>query len=230
MQYEYQNKEISNLNTATLLQKIREADISKEISQMAQSDLQPIVALLGGFLVYKERVSISTLLAIGISIIGVVMVGWGDLGQSSESVIMGDILSFLSVLAVVGYLLIGQNRVKRISHWIYSFCAFFFASLALALYNLITGVPTIGYDTHEWGVFLLLAIFLTIAHVIYNFLMNYVNTATISMSILGEPIGATILAVILFLRRTYYRLLDFRRFLCRIRYIFIFKKAKEFNC
>ncbi|MCM2534776.1 DMT family transporter [Neobacillus pocheonensis] len=159
--------------------------------------LQPIVALLGGFLIYKERTSISTLMSIGISIIGVVMVGWGDFGLSSKSVIIGDILSFLSVLAIVGYLLIGQNKVKKISHWIYSFCVFFFAALTLTIYNLSAGIPIGGYDTREWGIFLLLAIFPTFAHVIYNFLLNYVNTTTISMSILGEPVGATILAVIL---------------------------------
>ncbi|MDQ1002790.1 drug/metabolite transporter (DMT)-like permease [Neobacillus niacini] len=103
--------------------------------------LQPIVALLGGFLIYKERTSISTLMAIGISIIGVVMVGWGDFGLSNKSVIIGDVLSFLSVLSVVGYLLIGQNNVKKISHWIYSFCVFLFAGLSLN-----------GYSD-GWGVF-----------------------------------------------------------------------------
>jgi drug/metabolite transporter (DMT)-like permease len=82
--------------------------------------LQPIVALLGGFIFYNERVSVSILVTIGISIVGVFMVGWGDFGLSSQYVIFGDILSFLSVIAIVGYLLIGQNKVKKISHWVYS--------------------------------------------------------------------------------------------------------------
>ncbi|QCR33432.1 DMT family transporter [Lysinibacillus sp. SGAir0095] len=159
--------------------------------------LQPIIALIGGYFLFKERTNVLTLLTIGISMIGVVMVGWGDFALNSKSVIIGDILSFLSVIAVVGYLLIGQNNVKKISHWIYSFCVFFFAAISLAIYNLLAGIPIGGYDTREWGIFLLLAIFPTIAHVIYNYLLNYVNTTTVSMSILGEPIGATILAIIL---------------------------------
>lgn len=159
--------------------------------------LQPIISLLGGFLFYREKTTISSLIAISISIIGVVMIGWGDLGLSSKSMIIGDLLSFLSVLAIVIYLLIGQNNVKKISHWVYSFCVFFFAGFTLTLYNLFTNIPMFGYETREWGIFLLLAIFPTIAHVIYNFLLNYVNTTTISMSILGEPVGATILAVFL---------------------------------
>ncbi|KAB2335120.1 DMT family transporter [Bacillus mesophilum] len=159
--------------------------------------LQPIVALLGGYIMYKEKTGKSTLLAIGISIIGVIMVGWGDFGLENRSVIIGDILSFLSVLAVVGYLLIGQNNVKRISHWIYSFCVFLFAAITLNIYNLSAGIPIGNYEPREWGIFLLLAIFPTIAHVIYNYLLSYVNTTTVSMSILGEPVGATILAVII---------------------------------
>lgn len=159
--------------------------------------LQPIIALIGGFLLYKERTNVLALVTIGISMIGVVMVGWGDFGLNSKSVIIGDLLSFLSVLAVVGYLLIGQNNVKKISHWIYSFCVFFFAAITLAVYNIFMGIPIVGYEAKEWGIFLLLAIFPTIAHVIYNYLLNYVNTTTVSMSILGEPIGATILAIIL---------------------------------
>lgn len=156
--------------------------------------LQPILALLGGFLIYKERTHISTILAIGISIIGVVIVGWGDFGHRNISVITGDVLSFLSVIAIVGYLLIGQNNVKRISHWVYSFCVFLFAAISLNIYNLLSDLPIINYDSKEWGIFILLAIFPTIAHVIYNFLLNTVNTTFISMSILGEPIGATLLA------------------------------------
>lgn len=158
--------------------------------------LQPIVALVGGMFVYKERTTKSALMTMGIAVIGAVMVGWGDFGLSKNAII-GDILSFLSVIVVVGYLLIGQNVVKKVSHWIYSFCVFGFAAIALIVYNVTTGVALGGYDAKEWGIFVLLAIVPTISHVINNWLMNYVNATTISMSILGEPVGATILAALI---------------------------------
>ncbi|MEW9670037.1 DMT family transporter [Ammoniphilus sp. 3BR4] len=158
--------------------------------------LQPIVALVGGFFLFGERTTVSALITMGTAVTGAVMVGWGDFGLSKEAII-GDILSFLSVIAVVGYLLIGQSIVKKVSHWIYSFCVFIFASLVLTVYNIAAGVALGGYDAQEWGIFLLLAIVPTIAHVIHNWLLNYVNATTISMSILGEPVGATILAALL---------------------------------
>lgn len=158
--------------------------------------LQPIVALVGGFFLFKERTTASALITMGIAVVGAIMVGWGDFGLSKEA-ILGDILSFLSVIAVVGYLMIGQSTVKKVSHWIYSFCVFFFASIVLTVYNVVAGAALGGYDAREWGIFLLLAVVPTIAHVIHNWLLNYVNATTISMSILGEPVGATALAAIL---------------------------------
>jgi drug/metabolite transporter (DMT)-like permease len=158
--------------------------------------LQPIVSLVGGFFLFKERTSLSALMTMGIAIIGAMMIGWGDFGLSQDA-IMGDLLSFFSVIAVVGYLLIGQSIVKKISHWLYSFCVFFSASIILTIYNVSTGVSLSGYPAKEWGIFLLLATVPTVSHVINNWLLKYVNATTISMSILGEPVGATILAVIL---------------------------------
>src|SRR3954452_25508583 len=135
-------------------------------------------------------------MTMGIAIIGAMMIGWGDFGLS-HGAIMGDILSFLSVISVVGYLLIGQTTVKKVSHWLYSFCVFLSAAIVLTIYNLSAGVEVTGYPAKEWGIFLLLASVPTVSHVINNWLLNYVNATTISMSILGEPVGATILAVIL---------------------------------
>ena len=156
--------------------------------------LQPLIALLGGYLFFKEKTNVQTLGVIGLSIIGVSIVAWGDFTSRHEGAILGDLLSLLSVVAVVAYLLIGQRNVRQISHWIYSFTVFLFAGIHLTIYNLITDVPIFGYESREWGIFLLLAIFPTLAHVIFNYLLNFVNSATISISVLGEPVGATILA------------------------------------
>ncbi len=158
--------------------------------------LQPLVSLVGGFLLFKEKTTKSALATMGIAIIGAFMIGHGDFKLSGQA-ILGDLLSFFSVVAVVGYLLIGQQAVRKVSHWIYSFCVFMFASFFLLAYNIGTSTAMTGYSSREWGIFLLLSIVPTIAHLINNWLLNYVNATTISMSILGEPVGSTLLAVLL---------------------------------
>ncbi|PEB52864.1 EamA family transporter [Bacillus pseudomycoides] len=158
--------------------------------------LQPIISLIGGFFLFKERTTYSAVVTMGIAILGVMCIGWGDLGLSEQAII-GDILSFLSVIAVVGYLFIGQTTVKKVSHWIYSFTVFAFAGIFIAIYNVVMSVPFTGYSTWDWWIFILLAMVPTASHMINNWLLNYVNATTISMSILGEPVGASILAFFL---------------------------------
>ena len=76
--------------------------------------LQPIVALIGGYFIFNERTNRTTLLTLAIAIIGIVMVSWDDFDLQQPSALLGNFLSFLSVLAVVGYLLIGQSNVRGI--------------------------------------------------------------------------------------------------------------------
>lgn len=158
--------------------------------------LQPAIALVGGMIFFKENLDIRTVAAMGIAFVGVVIVGGGSLGSGNEA-LLGNILSFLAVVSVVLYLMIGQRNVKSINHWVYSFLVFLAAGIVVAVFNLIGGIAFIGYSTNDWLVFLMLAIFPTGAHIIFNLLLNYVNTTTVSMSTLGEPVGASILAIIL---------------------------------
>lgn len=158
--------------------------------------LQPAIALVGGLIFFKEKIDIRTVAAMGIAFAGVVVVGGGSFGGGSGA-LLGNILSFLAVVSVVLYLMIGQRNVKSINHWVYSFLVFLVAGITVAIFNLIGGIAFTGYSGNDWTVFLMLAIFPTGAHIIFNLLLNYVNTTTVSMSTLGEPIGASILAVIL---------------------------------
>lgn len=158
--------------------------------------LQPGIALILGMLFFKERTTKTVLLALSIAFIGVVIVGSGGNGESLNA-LYGNVLSFVSVISVVIYLMIGQRNVRSINHWVYSFCVFLVAGLSMLILNVWTQTPLIGYSESDWLVFLLLAIFPTGAHIIFNLLLNYVNSTTVSMSTLGEPIGASLLAVII---------------------------------
>ncbi|MBY7141521.1 DMT family transporter [Virgibacillus sp. NKC19-3] len=156
---------------------------------------QPVIALFGGFIFFKEKIHIRTLITIGIAFIGVVIVGGGNVNLG-QGVLLGNILSLLAVFSVVFYLFIGQKNVKYVNHWIYSFLVFLIAGLTLLVYNVIGNIPVTGYTANDWGVFLLLALFPSAAHIIFNLLLNYVNTTTVSMATLGEPVGASILAMV----------------------------------
>ncbi|KKK35915.1 multidrug transporter [Salinicoccus sediminis] len=159
--------------------------------------LQPIVAMIAAYLIYKERVTRAVIISVFISFSGVLIISWGDFSFTDMSAFSGNILSFLSVVAVVCYFMIGQRSVRNLKHWVYSFIVFTFAGLFLLVFNLITQEELMSYPPREWLLFLMLAIFPTIAHVIFNALLDEVSPATISMSMLLEPVGASLLAYLL---------------------------------
>lgn len=155
--------------------------------------MQPAVALIGGLIFFKEKVNMRLFAAMFIAMIGIVIVSGGNVELGRDG-LYGNFLSFLSVISVVCCLLIGQRNVRSISHWIYSFLVFFIAGLSMLIFNVINQLPLAAYSAHDWLIFVLLAVFPSAAHIIFNMLLKYVNTTTVSMSVLGEPVGASILA------------------------------------
>ncbi|NQX64584.1 DMT family transporter [Paenibacillus alba] len=163
-------------------------------SSTAILTLEPICVLLGAFLLYGQKTSRAALMAMCVAIVGAVCIGWGDF-QFSGNALKGDLLSLVGTLAVALHMLLGKSLREHISAFVYSFFVFLFAGLVLAITNLFTGVSFFAYAPKEWGVFLLLAIVPTVfGHYVFNWLLKYMNASSVSMTVLGEPLGASLLA------------------------------------
>lgn len=159
--------------------------------------LQPIFVMGIAYLALRERTARQALVGAVIAIAGSVCIGWGDLAISGAA-LWGDFLSLLGTFVVAGYLVIGQHLRGAMSSMVYSLLVYLFAVLVLLLYCLWQGYALIGYPSDEWWLFVLLAVVPTVfGHTLFNWLLKYVNATTISMAILGEPIGATLLAWVL---------------------------------
>ena len=129
-----------------------------------------------------------------ISFIGVVIVSWGDFKITDLTAMIGNILSLLSVISIVCYLMIERMQCSN-SHIGFIASSYSSSQAFLLIYNIITHTTLVNYSMKEWLLFISLAIFPTIAHVIFNYLLNIINPTTISMSMLLEPVGASILAI-----------------------------------
>jgi len=159
--------------------------------------LEPVFIMLGVYFLYKERTAVSAILGLSIAIGGVVFIGWGDIGISSDN-LKGDLLSVGGTVAVAVHMLIGQKLVVRMPSYLYSLIVFLSAAGVFAIYNLFMGISFFNYPANEWGIFLLLAVVPTVfGHILFNWLLQYVSATTVSMNILGEPVGASILAYLL---------------------------------
>ncbi|MEK3904894.1 MULTISPECIES: DMT family transporter [unclassified Paenibacillus] len=159
--------------------------------------LEPLFIMLGAYILYKERNSVFAILGMAIAIFGVTFIGWGDIGLSAEN-LKGDMLSVGGTVAVAAHMLLGQKLVARMPSYLYSLIVFIAAAIVFAVYNLVTGTPFFDYPAREWGIFVLLAVVPTVfGHILFNWLLQYTSATTVSMNILGEPVGASILAFLL---------------------------------
>lgn len=159
--------------------------------------LEPVFIMLGAYIFYKEKTAAAAMLGMAVAIGGVVLIGWGDIGISADN-LKGDLLSIGGTAAVAVHLLVGQKLVIRMPSYLYSLIVFVAAAVVFAVYNLLMGISFFHYPSKEWGIFILLAVVPTVfGHILFNWLLQYVSATTVSMNILGEPVGASILAFLL---------------------------------
>lgn len=156
--------------------------------------LQPLFAFAGAYIFFKERLKWQAVLGGVIAILGSLVISWGDF-RISGMALVGDILALLGAIMATGYLLFGQNVRKRLSLLTYTFIVYGIATFTLLFYDLLLQYPLYPYPTNDWILFLLMAIFPTLlGHSIFNWAIKWISVSVITMSILIEPIGASILA------------------------------------
>ncbi|WP_225446278.1 DMT family transporter [Paenibacillus rhizovicinus] len=160
--------------------------------------LEPVFVMIGAFFLFKDRPGKLAVIGMLVALIGAISIGSGDIGLSQRA-FFGDALSFLGALAVAVNMLIAKQIMRRVSSYLYSFIVFGVTAACFAVYNVVRGIPMTGYPAKEWLVFVLLAIVPTVfGHMIFNWLLKYVKPTTISMTVLAEPVGASLLGMLLF--------------------------------
>lgn len=156
--------------------------------------LHPIIVAVFSHFILKEKISLPTLVGILIAIVGVVIISVGDHSQGSN-VLLGDLLALGGAVMISGYLLVGRKLRQEFSTLNYTFWVYGIASLVLLLLALAFKAPLYPYSLNVYFIFLLLAVIPTLmGHSVFNWALDKVPVALVSLMFLGEPVGATILA------------------------------------
>lgn len=159
--------------------------------------LEPLMVMLGSYWLFRTKANSMMLWGMGIAIAGSVVIGAGDF-RLSGTALYGDALSFFGTVAVAIHMLIGKKLRESMDAFPYNFWVFALAASFLAVYNVVQGNAFTGYESREWGIFLLLAIVPTLfGHYLFNWLLKYMNATAVSMSVLGEPVISSLLAWVL---------------------------------
>jgi len=157
----------------------------------------PIFVGLAMRYLLKERVSRFQALGIAAAMAGSVIVSYGDL-QLSGRALLGDALALTGALAASTYILLGRAVRRKLSTLAYVWPCYGLAAVLLLGFCLATGQPLLGYSANTYLFFALLAIGPQIlGHSSFNWALAHFSPIFITLAILGEPVGASILALII---------------------------------
>lgn len=132
--------------------------------------------------------------AIALALVGAGLIGFGDWTGGAQS-LTGALLALAGAVTLAVYHVIGRGLRDAIPLNAYVLGVWSTATLTLGLLALSLGVPLVGYTPRTFALLLALALVPTLAgHGLVNWSLRALPAPTVGLFLLGEPVGATILA------------------------------------
>ena len=159
----------------------------------------PLFVGIGAALFLDEPPTRQTWMGIALAITGAGGIAFADFdGFAGSDVLLGDGLAFAGAALVAGYLLIGRIARARLPVSRYAAGVYGVAAAVLLVASLATGSPLSGYTAATWLAIAGLVVGpQLLGHTIFNSLLVAVPPTVIAVVVLAEPVGSTILAMLL---------------------------------
>ena len=170
------------------------------------------VALLSP-LVLRERVGRITFIGLALALTGGAVVGLSDSCQwlagrvscpplrtfFGGTAFLGDFLALFGAWMAAGYMLVGRKLRAKMDLIPYIFVVYGMSAIVLVGIMLGMGKSPFGYPPLVYLWFILLALVPQLfGHSIFNWVLKYLPASFVSVTLLGEPVGSTILAYFIF--------------------------------
>ncbi|MDX1511412.1 MAG: DMT family transporter, partial [Nitriliruptorales bacterium] len=159
--------------------------------------MSPIFVALGARRWLGEQVTTRTWAGMAVALAGAVAIGLADgidvdLGARA---LVGDLLALAGAVAVAGYLLVGRAARQSVPLAWYASRTYGVAAATLLVACLVSGTPLWGFEAMGWlAIAGIVAGPQLLGHTVLNGLLDRVRPTTISIAVLAEPVGATLLA------------------------------------
>ncbi|MEJ2185080.1 MAG: DMT family transporter [Gemmatimonadota bacterium] len=174
---------------------IASISLTSVASSVVLVNTQPIIVALLSVMFLSERPTRLEAVGIVVAVVGAAVIGWGDFNRGAAP-FLGDTLALAGAVFVSGYYVIGRRLRQRLDLWVYIGVVYGIAALTLLVaVALHPSVHMTGYATQDWLVFLALAAGpMMLGHTGVNYALRYMPAYVANLALLGEPVGATLLA------------------------------------
>lgn len=160
----------------------------------------PVWVAVLSWIWFKEKPTRATFLGIAIAMIGGILIGFDNTSQEGTNPLLGNGLAIVGAWAASFYLLLGREAQRQgLSVKSYIAIAYTVAAIVLLPLPLLFSTSYFGYPSLTYLYILLLAIFpQLIGHTSFNWAMRHLPATIVTLIILLEPVGSTILAIAFF--------------------------------
>jgi len=157
----------------------------------------PLFVALATPLVLRERVPWVLALSVILAMAGSAIIGMAD-AHAIGGALTGDLLALNGALMASVYMLVGRRLRRKLSLLAYIWPVYGLAAVVLLVGCALAGQPLAGYSPRVYGLLVLLALGPQIVgHSSANWALRYLSPTFVTVAILGEPLGATVLALLL---------------------------------
>jgi drug/metabolite transporter (DMT)-like permease len=159
--------------------------------------VHPAVVAAIAWALFGERLAAWRLAGLALSLAGSAVIAGGDL-RLGGTALGGDLLALGGAVVFTGYLLIGRRLRQRLRSFSYSLAVYAVCTAVLAALALISGEGLAPGGPRDLLLYVALAVVPTLGgHSVYNWALRYLRAAIVSVSFLGEPVLAALLAWLL---------------------------------
>jgi drug/metabolite transporter (DMT)-like permease len=159
--------------------------------------VDPIFVAVVSHFYLGDKIGQGTLIGIIVAFIGTAIIAFGDAGVGDAS-LLGDLLALIGAIMLGLYILAGRRLRQSLDLVSYVTPVYASSAVTLALSSAVTGTSLWPYPNRELLLFLAIALIpMIFGHTLYNWTLKWLSAPLVSISLLGEPVGATILAYLL---------------------------------
>jgi drug/metabolite transporter (DMT)-like permease len=165
-------------------------------------NLQPAIIAAVSARLLGEAPSRRQWVGILLAMAGAIGVAWVDApseqAATGGTALLGDGLAVLGAITAAGYYLLGRTVRQVIDTWAYVLLAYGSALIVLLLLAPIAGASLWPQPPRELAIFAGLAIGpMLLGHTGMNYALGRLPAYLVNLTVLGEPVGATLLAALL---------------------------------
>ena len=159
---------------------------------------QPVWSAILARVFLGERLRRAAAIGIGVALAGALLVSGFDFTVSSRA-FLGDVLALTGAAAVAGHRIAALGPRRRLSIIPFAVVVYGVCAVVLVIVVLVSGTPVAGFAPEAWLMMVLLTLGpQVVGHTLFNFLLRDLDPTVIAVAIMGEPVGATLLALALF--------------------------------